>query len=106
MGKMIQIRNVPEEMHVELKRRAKREGLTLSDFLKRELVYILETKSLAEIFEEMEPYRVDRVPACLVIRPDGTFHSRIGLQTAEDMEQLVRAAQRPGRSPASRATGP
>lgn len=59
MGKMIQIRNVPEEMHTELKRRASREGMSLSDFLKRELRYVLETKSLAEVFEDMEPYRVD-----------------------------------------------
>ena len=56
---MIQIRNVPEEMHAELKARAAREGMSLSDFLKRELSYILETKSLAQVFEELEPIRTD-----------------------------------------------
>lgn len=56
---MIQIRNVPEDMHAELKARAAREGMSLSDFLKRELGRILERKSLAEVFEEMAPYRVD-----------------------------------------------
>jgi plasmid stability protein len=56
---MIQIRNVPEEMHAELKARAAREGMSLSDFLKRELSNLLEQKSLAEVFEEMEPYRID-----------------------------------------------
>ncbi len=54
----------------------------------------------------MEPYGVDRVPAFLIIRPDGTFHTRIGPQTAEDLESLVQAAQRPGRSPVGRATSP
>ena len=56
---MIQIRNVPEEMHAELKARAASEGMSLSDFLKRELGFILERKSLAEVFADMEPYRVD-----------------------------------------------
>lgn len=56
---MIQIRNVPEEMHAELKARATQAGMSLSDFLKRELSYILERKSLAEVFADMEPYRVD-----------------------------------------------
>ena len=59
MAKMIQIRNVPEEMHAELKARAAQAGMSLSDFLKRELSYILETKSLAQVFEDMEPHRVD-----------------------------------------------
>ncbi len=56
---MIQIRNVPEEMHAELKARAAREGMSLSDFLKRELSYILETKSLAQVFADLEPIRTD-----------------------------------------------
>jgi hypothetical protein len=34
---MIQIRNVPEGVHRTLKARAAREGLSLSDFIKREL---------------------------------------------------------------------
>ena len=38
MSKMIQIRNVPEEMHRMLKEGAAREGMSLSDFIKRELV--------------------------------------------------------------------
>ncbi len=59
---MIQIRNVPDEMHTELKVRAARAGLSLSDFLKSELAYLLETKSLAEVFDELEPYRVDIDP--------------------------------------------
>jgi len=38
MSKMIQIRNVPEEMHRTLKEAAAREGMSLSDYIKRELV--------------------------------------------------------------------
>lgn len=38
MSKMIQIRNVPDEMHRMLKAAAAREGMSLSDYLKRELV--------------------------------------------------------------------
>jgi antitoxin FitA len=37
MSKMIQVRNVPDEMHRELKMRAAAEGISLSDLIKREL---------------------------------------------------------------------
>jgi hypothetical protein len=37
MSSMIQIRNVPEELHSELKARAARTGMTLSDYLLAEL---------------------------------------------------------------------
>ena len=37
MSKMIQIRNVPDEMHQLLKTRAAAEGISLSDLIKREL---------------------------------------------------------------------
>ena len=37
MSSMIQIRNVPEELHRELKVRSAQSGMTLSDYLLREL---------------------------------------------------------------------
>jgi antitoxin FitA len=37
MSKMIQIRNVPDDMHRALKENAAREGMSLSDYIKREL---------------------------------------------------------------------
>ena len=37
MPKMVQIRDVPDEVHGVLKARAAREGMSLSDFIKREL---------------------------------------------------------------------
>ncbi len=40
MSKMIQIRNVPDELHGELKARAARAGQTLSDFLLAELRHL------------------------------------------------------------------
>lgn len=37
MSKMIQVRGVPGEVHRTLKARAAQEGMSLSDFIKREL---------------------------------------------------------------------
>jgi plasmid stability protein len=37
MSKMIQIRNVPDDLHRELKMRAAAAGMNLSDYLKQEL---------------------------------------------------------------------
>lgn len=37
MSKMIQVRNVPDEVHRTLKARAAAEGLSLSDYIKRDL---------------------------------------------------------------------
>jgi antitoxin FitA len=37
MSKMIQIRNVPDDLHRELKIRAAAAGMSMSDFIKREL---------------------------------------------------------------------
>jgi plasmid stability protein len=37
MSKMIQIRNVPDELHMELKMRAAAAGMSMSDYIKREL---------------------------------------------------------------------
>lgn len=37
MSRMIQVRDVPDSVHSLLKTRAAREGISLSDFIKREL---------------------------------------------------------------------
>ncbi len=37
MSKMIQIRNVPDDLHRELKMRASAAGMSMSDYIKREL---------------------------------------------------------------------
>jgi hypothetical protein len=44
-------------------------------------------------------YRVDRAPAFVVVRPDGTYHSRIGVVTRDELAALLQAAGRPGLTP-------
>lgn len=51
MSKMIQIRDVPEQVHSTLKARAAREGMSLSDFIKRELERTVERPTLREWLE-------------------------------------------------------
>ena len=51
MSKMIQVRNVPEHVHGTLKSRAAREGMSLSDFLKKELEHIAERPTMQEWLE-------------------------------------------------------
>ena len=51
MPKMIQIRDVPEQVHGTLKARAAREGMSLSDFIKRELARMTERPSMQEWLE-------------------------------------------------------
>jgi hypothetical protein len=52
--------------------------------------------------KRMDRYGVDRVPAFVIIRPDGTYHARIGPQRADDFRRLVTDAERPGRTAADR----
>jgi plasmid stability protein len=54
MSKMIQIRDVPEQMHRTLKARAAREGMSLSDFLKSELDRIVERPTMREWLEQTQ----------------------------------------------------
>lgn len=49
MSKMIQIRNVPDDLHREVKARAARAGMSLSDFLLRELEQMVEAPPVEEI---------------------------------------------------------
>ena len=48
---MIQVRDVPDSVHGTLKSRAAREGMSLSDFIKRELERIAERPTLQEWLE-------------------------------------------------------
>jgi plasmid stability protein len=49
MSKMIQVRNVPDEVHRVLKVRAAAEGLSLSDYIKRDLVESASALTLEQI---------------------------------------------------------
>ena len=55
---MIQIRNVPEELHRSLKERAAREGTTLSELILRELPRLARRPSPEELLERIR----DREP--------------------------------------------
>jgi len=51
---MIQIRNVPPDLHALLTDRAKASGMNLSDFLKEQLERIAAVPTNAEIFAQVE----------------------------------------------------
>ena len=66
MSKMIQVRDVPEHVHSTLKSRAAREGMSLSDFLKKELARAAERPTMQEWLERVQqagPIRTRRTPA-------------------------------------------
>jgi hypothetical protein len=54
MSKMIQVRDVPGPVHRTLKYRAAREGMSLSDFIKRELERVVERPTMKEWLERTE----------------------------------------------------
>jgi len=71
MSKMIQIRNVPEELHRKLKVRAAERGTTLSDYLLAEVEEIAERPTLAELMERLateDPVEVDEPPEVTIRR--------------------------------------
>jgi plasmid stability protein len=72
MPKMIQIRNVPDEIHRVLKSRAAKQGMSLSDYLLRELRRTAELPTLEEMFERLQQRsRVDPdVSSAQLIRED------------------------------------
>jgi antitoxin FitA len=53
MSVMIQIRNVPEPLHRELKARAARAGMSLSDYLLQELRKVAEVPTLEQMLERL-----------------------------------------------------
>jgi plasmid stability protein len=69
MSKMIQIRNVPERLHETLKARAAREGMTLSDYIKRELERTVELPTVREWLEltrRAKPIRIGKSGAQII----------------------------------------
>jgi plasmid stability protein len=50
---MIQIRHVPDELHRKLKVRAAEAGMSLSDFLRREVELVAERPTVAELRERL-----------------------------------------------------
>jgi hypothetical protein len=71
--RMIQIRHVPEDVHRKLTERAKREGMSLSDYLRRELTLITQKLTWEELFEEIDrdgPVLLGDVDTVEMIRQD------------------------------------
>ena len=64
MNKMIQIRNVPEAMHRQLKARAALEGTSMSLYVLRELEQALARAERREVIE-----RIGRRPGVTLDRP-------------------------------------
>jgi plasmid stability protein len=54
MSKMIQIRNVPEDLHRQLKIRAAAAGMSMSDYIKRELDLRTRKSTIREIAARRE----------------------------------------------------
>ena len=66
----IQIRNVPEDLHRTLKAKAAKEGMSLSEYLLREVVDLAARPTLAEMTERIRsrPMIRSKVPAAELIR--------------------------------------
>jgi len=66
---MIQIRNVPEPLHREIKARAARAGMSLSDYLLAEVSEIASRPTLEEMRDRLSrlpPVIVDESPADII----------------------------------------
>lgn len=69
MGTMVQIRNVPPGLHRELKARAALEGLSLSDYLLREIRQVLERPTIEDLRKRLagrQPVHPQPAPAAAV----------------------------------------
>jgi plasmid stability protein len=69
MSKMIQVRDVPNAVHSTLKSRAAREGMSLSDFIKRELQRVAERPTMQEWLENtrrMKPISAKKTAAQII----------------------------------------
>lgn len=71
MTKMIQIRNVPDDLHRRLKERAEKVGMSLSEYLLSEMDQIAEKPTLAEMMERLrsrEPVELNEPPEVTIRR--------------------------------------
>ena len=69
MATMVQIRNVPSDLHRQLKARAALEGMSLSDYLLREVRRAAERPTLEEMQRRLAgrtPVRLRTPPAAAV----------------------------------------
>ena len=72
MSKMLQIRNVPDEVHRRLKSRAALVGMSMSDYVLREIELMLSRPTRDEVFArvaELPPIELDP-PSSEVLREE------------------------------------
>jgi plasmid stability protein len=62
MSKMIQIRHVPDALHRKLKARAAMQGMSLSEYIKRELKLLAAQPTLEEWFERVSKHEPVELP--------------------------------------------
>lgn len=86
MSKMIQVRNVPDRLHKELVRRAKKKGQTLSAFVEEILEREIDRPPAEEVFE-----RIHKMPPVKLDRPVAEY---IREEWAEREEHLSRLHER------------
>jgi antitoxin FitA len=72
MSKMIQLRHVPDDLHRRLKARAAMEGLSLSDYLVREIRRVAERPTVTELRQRLARRTsiTPRVPAAKAVRAE------------------------------------
>lgn len=71
MGVLVQIRDVPEDVHRRLKARAAVAGVSLSEFLRSELERSLAaptTEELLAMLDDLEPITAGEPPAATIRR--------------------------------------
>lgn len=59
MSRMLQVRNVPDDVHAELHRRARAAGVSLSEYLLRELERIATRPPIEEVLARSASRRLD-----------------------------------------------
>ena len=68
-GTMVQIRNVPADFHRRLKARAAVEGMSMSDYILREIGKALDRPTRQEVLARLRgpaPRKLRRAPAALI----------------------------------------
>ena len=76
MSGMIQIRNVPDKLHRQLKARAALEGTSMSQFILREIKKSLERPSVEEVLSQIasQPEQKLTRPPADMVREDRSSH--------------------------------
>jgi plasmid stability protein len=76
MSKMVQIRNVPDDVHQALKIRATKAGMSLSEYLLREVTRVAGTLTVEDVIERARqrgPVELDEDPVETIRNLRGPF---------------------------------